>query len=114
MTYLPGYDTGNKDKEISVSTYQNSVIHPGEQLRLNACGRSDSPSGTTGDFDVVDVVAGGKKIRHFYWDCPWGSPTNTWTISESNSKWMVESSGANLVNGALGTITVEFLNKPGM
>ena len=112
MTYLPRYDTGNKDKELSVSTYQNSVIHPGEQLRLNACGRSDSPSGTTGDFDVVDVVAGGKKIRHFYW--PWGSPTNTWTISESNSKWMVESSGANLVNGALGTITTEFLNKPGM
>ena len=110
----PAPHTGNKDKELSPSTYNNYVIHAGEQLQLNACGRENSPSGTTGDFDVVDVVAGGKKIRHFYWDCPWGSKQNTWTISESNSKWIVESTGANLDSGALGTITVEFFDKPGL
>ncbi|KAI0714064.1 pleurotolysin A [Cerioporus squamosus] len=102
---------GDKDKEISQSTYENYIINPGEQLQINACGRENSPSGTTGDFDVVDPSASDKTIRHFYWDCPWGSKRNTWTISESNSNWMVESNGANLDSGALGTIRNEFLNR---
>ncbi len=104
-------DTGDKDKEIDPSAVNNYVIQPGESLQINACGRESSPSGTTGDFDLVDTTAGGKVIRHFYWDCPWGSSTNTWTISASNSGWMVESEGANLSGGALGSITCEFLNK---
>ncbi|TFK88513.1 pleurotolysin A, partial [Polyporus arcularius HHB13444] len=90
----------DKDKEIDPSTINNTVIEPGDALKLNACGRESSPSGTTGDFDLVDTSAGDKKIRHFYWDCPWGSSTNTWTISGSNSNWMVESEGANLSGGA--------------
>ncbi|KAI0714080.1 pleurotolysin A [Cerioporus squamosus] len=98
-------------ERLPTSTYEGYVIHPGEELQMNACGRESSPSGTTGDFDVVDVPAGDKVIRHFYWDCPWGSSTNTWTISGSNSNWMVESKGANLSGGALGTIYTEGINK---
>ena len=107
-------DVGNKDKELPPSTYINRVIQPGDKVQINACGRSDSASGTTGELDVVDPVVGDKVIRHLYWDCPWGSKKNTWTISESNSKWIVESTGANLDSGALGTITVEFFDKPGL
>ena len=105
-------DLGNKDKEISPSTYENYIIHPGEKLQINACGRENSPSGTTGEFDVVDPLEGDKVIRHFYWDCPWGSSVNTWTIGQSNPKWIVESGGVNLLGGALGTITVEIYKKP--
>ena len=110
---LTSMHTDNKDKELPVSDFEGKVIHPGESLQLNACGRSDASSGTTGDFDLVDPASGDKVIRHFYWDCPWGSKTNTWTVKGSNSKFIVESTGANLDSGALGTITVEVLNKPG-
>ncbi|TFK78473.1 pleurotolysin A [Polyporus arcularius HHB13444] len=101
----------DKDKEIDPSTINNSVIEAGDSLQINACGLDTSPSGTTGDFDLVDTSAGDKKIRHVYWDCPWGSSTNTWTISGSNSNWVVESHGANLEDGPLGSIVCEFLNK---
>ena len=107
-------DAGDKDTDISPSTYENQVIHPGESLQLNSCGNKDHPTGTTGELDIVDVTANDEVIRHFFWDCPWGSKKNTWTISESNSKWIVESTRANLDSGALGTITVEFFDKPGL
>ena len=107
-------DVGNKDKELPPSTYINRVIQPGDKVQINACGRSDSASGTTGELDVVDPVVGDKVIRHLYWDCPWGSKDNQWIISQSNSKWQVYSSGANYYGGALGNITVDVVNKPGM
>ncbi|KAH8832149.1 pleurotolysin A [Flagelloscypha sp. PMI_526] len=105
------YADGNKDKEVPVSDYEGKVIGPDEKLQINACGRSDAAEGTTGDFDLVDPNNGDQAIRHFYWDCPWGSKTNTWTVSGSNSKWMVEYQGQNLDSGALGTITVDVLSK---
>ncbi|KAK7023384.1 Ostreolysin A6 [Paramarasmius palmivorus] len=101
----------DKDKEVSKDVFEGRVITADETLRMNACGRKSSPSGTTGDFDLCDVDDGDRVIRHFYWDCPWGSSKNTWTVSGSNSKWMVEYSGANLDGGALGTITVDVMKK---
>ncbi|KAF8919893.1 pleurotolysin A [Mucidula mucida] len=85
---------GDKDHEVSASDYEGKVVGPDEKLQLNACGSE-----------------GDKAIRHFYWDCPWGSKTNTWTVSGSNTKWMIEYSGQNLDSGALGTITVDALRK---
>ncbi|KAI3611924.1 aegerolysin family protein [Moniliophthora roreri] len=49
--------------------------------------------------------------RHCYWPCPWGSKTNTRTVSGSNTKWMVEHHGTNLDSGALETITIDALNE---
>lgn len=103
--------TGDKDTEVSASKYEGTVIKPDEKLQINACGRSDAAEGTTGTFDLVDPADGDKQVRHFYWDCPWGSKTNTWTVSGSNTKWMIEYSGQNLDSGALGTITVDTLKK---
>ncbi|KAK7018024.1 Ostreolysin A6 [Paramarasmius palmivorus] len=102
---------GNKDKEVNKDAYEEQVIGPDEKLQINACGRESSPSGTTGDFDLCDVDEDDRVIRHFYWDCPWGGSKNTWTVSGSNSQWMVEHSGANLEGGALGTITVDVLKR---
>ncbi|KIJ46808.1 hypothetical protein M422DRAFT_164791 [Sphaerobolus stellatus SS14] len=102
---------GDKDKEVPASNYEGKVIGPDEKLQINACGRSDAAEGTTGDFDLVDPSNGDKTIRHFYWDCPWGKKTNTWTVSGSNSKWMVEYQGQNLDSGALGTISVDTMAK---
>ncbi|KAH8832152.1 pleurotolysin A [Flagelloscypha sp. PMI_526] len=102
---------GNKDKEVPASDYEGHVIGPDEKLQINACGRSDAAEGTTGDFDLVDPNNGDQAVRHFYWDCPWGSKRNTWTVSGSNSKWMIEYQGQNLDSGALGTITVDVMGK---
>lgn len=70
---------GNKDAEIAVKDIENTKILPGKQFRMNSCGRENASSGTEGDFDIYEVAA--DKVRHFYWECPWGSKTNTWTIS---------------------------------
>lgn len=108
-------DAGDKDTEISPSTYEDQVIHPGERLQINSCGEKDHPTGTTGELDIVDVTANDEVIRHFFWDCPWGSKKRTWTVSNptNSEKWTVESIGAGPVGGALGTIMIDFLNKPG-
>lgn len=71
----------DKDTEVDISAIEGAKIAPGEQFRFNACGRSDTSSGTEGIFEVYEDGSGGKKVRHFYWDCPWGSKKNTWTVS---------------------------------
>nr|AGA84054.1 umbellolysis [Polyporus umbellatus] len=106
------YADGNKDKELPASDYEGKTIEPGTQLQLNACGRENSPSGTTGQFNLVDPSANDQVIRSFYWDCPWGSSRNEWIVSGSNSSFIVESTGGNLDGGALGNITVDVLKKP--
>ncbi|KAJ3514949.1 hypothetical protein NLJ89_g2067 [Agrocybe chaxingu] len=102
---------GNKDHEVSASDYNGKVVTGDDQVQINACGRENAPEGTTGSFDLVDPGDSDRVIRHFYWDCPWASKLNTWTVSGSNSKWMVEHYGANIDGGALGTITVDVLGK---
>ncbi|KAI0267255.1 aegerolysin type hemolysin [Russula aff. rugulosa BPL654] len=104
------YKDDNKDAEIPKSDIENHKIDPGDEFEINSCGRSDASSGTEGDFDIYED--GGTRVRHFYWDCPWGSKTNTWRVTDNNAKWIVESQGANLDSGALGNIKVELYKKP--
>ena len=70
---------GDKDYEISVGDIENATILPGENFMISSCGRSDSASGTEGEFEIYED--GGGKVRHFYWSCPWGSKINTWRIT---------------------------------
>jgi len=100
------YKGDNKDAEIPIGDIENKTIEPHKKFRISSCGREGAPSGTEGEFDIYD---GDDKVRHFYWNCPWGSKTNTWSITDRNSKWVVDSAGGNLDSGALGTITVELL-----
>ena len=79
LTYI--FAAGDKDHELSTDDFNNKVIAAGDVLELNACGREDAASGTTGSFDLVDPDNANKLVRSFYWDCPWGSKTNTWTVT---------------------------------
>ncbi|KAI6779041.1 uncharacterized protein J7T54_008259 [Emericellopsis cladophorae] len=97
----------NKDREISVEQVQKTSIKPGNQAGFAACGRSDASSGTEGSFELWD---GETKICKVYWDCPWGSKTKTFTVSELNDDYAVEARGANLDSVALGNVTMR-INK---
>ncbi|ESK97259.1 aegerolysin family protein, partial [Moniliophthora roreri MCA 2997] len=79
----------DKNKEFDA----DKIIGPDEKLQINSCGRLDSASGAEGSFDFVDDNDHDKMSRHCYWPCPWGSKTNTRTVSGSNTKWMVEHHG---------------------
>lgn len=104
--------TGDKDTEVDALDYEGKVLNAGEKLQFNACGRSDSPTGTDGKFDLVDPKDGDKLIRQFYWSCPHGNSGNKWESSGANSNWIVESTGQNLGwKVPLGTITVDALSK---
>ncbi|KAF4577128.1 Ostreolysin A6 [Pleurotus pulmonarius] len=102
---------GDKDTEVEASKYEGMIVKPNKKVQINACGRENAAEGTTGSFDLVDPADGDELVRSFYWDCPWGSPTNTWNVTGSNSQWMIDYSGQNLNGGALGTITVEIMKK---
>ncbi|KAK7023383.1 Ostreolysin A6 [Paramarasmius palmivorus] len=101
---------GNRDEEVSPDKYEGCIIGPDKKLQLNGHQRMNSPSGTTGKFDLCDANDGDKVIRRFYWDCPRFAQPNTWTVSGSNSQWTVEDKGANL-EGALGVITVDVMKE---
>ncbi len=100
------HQTGNKDAEISTDEINKIIINAGNNAVINACGREDSPSGTEGTFDIVDL-ANNEKIGTYYWDCPWGSKTNTsiWTPS-GNQDYITQVTGGNLDSGALGNISI--------
>ncbi|EEB96271.1 hypothetical protein MPER_04618 [Moniliophthora perniciosa FA553] len=102
---------GDKDSDVDEDKYNGTVIGPGEKLQINACGSGSHPSGSSGKFDLLDPDEGDKLIRHFVWDCPFGSETNTWDVSGSNTKWMVEFTGGNINGGALGNINIDCLKK---
>nr|ANC28024.1 umbellolysin [Polyporus umbellatus] len=106
------YGDGEKDMELPPSEYEGKLIQPNTKLQLNACNRENSPSGTTGEFDLVDPSANDKLIRNLCWDCPWSSTRNEWIVRGSNSSFIVESIGGNQDSGALGNITVNVLKKP--
>ncbi|KAF8726099.1 hypothetical protein AX14_008081 [Amanita brunnescens Koide BX004] len=103
------YKEGDKNIEVSVHAIENTRILPGQEFRISSCGRENATSGTEGEFDIFED--GSDKIRHFYWDCPWGKKGNTWRVSESNRKWVVDTWGANIDSGALGNITVDLFKK---
>ncbi|KAK1752929.1 aegerolysin family [Echria macrotheca] len=98
------YEWDNKDHEISPTEVDSVVIGPGETGDVAACGRSDAASGTEGH---VDLYYGNTKICELYWDCPWGSKKNTFSVKEVNEKWTVSATGASLNSGALGTVEVK-------
>jgi hypothetical protein len=71
----------DKDDGIPTSQIEGMKIGPGTIVRIDSCGREDAASGTEGDLEIWEDGAGGAKVGHFYWDCPWGTRSNTWTVS---------------------------------
>ncbi len=103
------YKNGNKDDEIQPSDIEGVNIEGGSSYMIEACGRSDSASGTEGTFDLYD---GATKIGTYSWDCPWGSKTNSSDWSPSGpqpplNNYTTQQSGANLHSGALGNVVLQ-------
>ncbi|KAK7039012.1 hypothetical protein VNI00_010404 [Paramarasmius palmivorus] len=102
----------DKDDEVDKDKYNGKIIGPGEKLEIYACGNATKPSGSSGKFDLVDPDDGNKTVRKFVWDCPLEGATNTWSVSGSSARWMVEIVGGNIEGGALGNINIDCLKKP--
>ncbi|KAJ5180527.1 Aegerolysin family protein [Penicillium capsulatum] len=99
------YRDGNKDAEINVSEINRTTVPPDGSKNISSCGRSDSASGTTGHIDLYD---GETKICRVYWDCPWGSKSNDFGISERSSQgYWVQQGSWNRDSGAIGSVDVE-------
>jgi hypothetical protein len=94
----------DKDREISAKEIDKIVVEDGRQKQIASCGRSDSPSGTVGSFDLYD---GPVHVGTYHWNCPWGSKTNkSWWTSTDPDHYVTEATGANTDSGALGNISL--------
>ena len=104
------YKFDNKDHELSPDEVNGQVIEiDTEGLNVvSSCGRSDSASGTQGQFDLYD---GETKVVTLSWDCPWGSKKNTWSQSNQSRNYVVSVSGGSHDSGAIGVLTAEVIRK---
>lgn len=101
------YQIPNKDDEVSIETINEMVIPAGGSNVIAACGRENASSGTEGSFELYD---GDTLIGEYYWDCPWGSKTNTslWKPNDTVlEQYVTQVTGANLDSGALGNLTIK-------
>jgi hypothetical protein len=103
------YQCGDKDREISAESINGKVVSSGSTFTICACGRENSASGTEGSFDLY---VGDLHVGSYYWNCPWGSATNTSTWTKDNGNFLVELDPAgNLNSGALGNVGIEVYQK---
>ncbi|EKO3566976.1 aegerolysin family protein [Vibrio metschnikovii] len=94
---------GSKDNEISPEDIDGRVVKAGEKFTISSCGRSDASSGTEGSFDIYRDDT---HVGNYYWDCPWGSKTNTSTWTNDNSNFITQVTGGNLDSGAIGNVSI--------
>jgi hypothetical protein len=97
------YDGINKDKEIAAEDIDRTLIKDRQEFTFGACGRSDAASGTEGSFDLYD---GETLVASYSWDCPWGSKTNTSSLTvHQRDDYLVQLyPSGNLNSGALGNV----------
>ena len=81
-----------------------TTVMPKADGGIASCGRSDASSGTEGSYDIYD---GDSRVCSIYWNCPWGSKTNAFTVSNIPEDYMVQATGQNLDSGALGTVSIK-------
>jgi hypothetical protein len=100
----------DKDHEIPVSDVEGHIIKEGETFVIESCGRSDASSGTEGEFDLVSRNKG-TTIGHVYWNCPWGSKRNDFTVNSKADGWNVGlDSAPDTDGGALGKVDVSIVH----
>ncbi|MEW6255615.1 MAG: aegerolysin family protein [Pseudomonadota bacterium] len=95
---------GSKDNEVAPESLEGKAIESGSSFTFGACGRENASSGTEGSFDLYD---GKTNVGNYYWDCPWGSKTNTSTWTPGSDSYICQATGANLNSGALGNVTLK-------
>lgn len=101
------YADGDKDKELSSSVIDQVVIASDNAHDINSCGRSNSASGTEGQFHITD---GKRNICTLHWDCPWGGH-NSFEVRNVNSEYVVTAGSWNYDIGAIGNVDVEIRSK---
>jgi Aegerolysin len=106
LSYGKFHEKGNKEKDVPASTINNIIISSKGEAVISSCGRSDSPSGTEGSFEIWD---GDIKVGLYYWDCPWASKINKSAWTTDNEAYLGECTGANLYAGALGNVTIRII-----
>ncbi len=100
------YKYDNKDKELEVYEINAITLEDGKLNNnvISACGRSDAGSGTEGYFWIY---RGEEAVCQVYWDCPWGSKINAWSVSKyDDDKYNPSISGGSKNGGAIGTLTL--------
>jgi len=107
--FLKGY----KGTEISAADIDKIEIVSGEAKYICACGRKDSPSGTTGSFNLFDNKK--ETIGHFRWNADYGNYTNSsfkWIPHEGSKKFYhTTCEGGSQGSGALGNVTITCIKK---
>jgi len=99
------YLCGNKDHELPISDIEGHKIPSGQEYTICSCGRESAASGTEGSFDLYD---GNTQIGNYYWDCPWGSKTNTSTYTAASPNYITQlNPQGNLNSGALGNVGIQ-------
>lgn len=103
------YDGNDKDNEVSFPN--GKVLQSKEgQTTVSSCGRSNSPSGTTGSFGVFNEE--GTEVCEVTWDCPWGSKTNEYYVKTLSNHYIVSTDTSNLDGRAIGDRTVTIVDNP--
>ncbi|KAJ5180528.1 hypothetical protein N7492_003738 [Penicillium capsulatum] len=112
LKYGKFYDAPDKDKEILPRDIEGLEIKDNEHLLIHICGRDQELSGTTGTIDLDDVED--QYIATLYWDVPFGSKTNTFSVSGPGrrSKYIIAADGYNRSGTGLGTADVEVTKRP--
>jgi hypothetical protein len=103
------YDCQNKDNEVMIDQINGKTASTGSEAKICTCGRESSPSGTEGSFDLFD---GQVHIGHLYWDCPWGSKTNTCLFTPASEDYNTQVTGGSFDSGALGVLTIRCVKMP--
>ncbi|KAI9931185.1 hypothetical protein ASPWEDRAFT_166867 [Aspergillus wentii DTO 134E9] len=93
----------NKDAEISLQDINQITLEPGHSVIINACGRANASSGTSGSIELYD---GSVKIGKIYWTCPWLTHVNDFGLSERDGHYRVHVGAWRIGGGAIGPVTV--------
>ncbi|TND08344.1 MAG: Aegerolysin [Bacteroidetes bacterium] len=106
--------SGSKSTSVSAGTIDKTVVANNASGSVFSCGRESASAGTVGSFDVFDGKAqtnNSNRVCTFSWSCPWGSPTNTWGISNKNHAYMTSTSGGSTNGGAIGMVKIDLYRK---
>lgn len=95
------YKNGDNSQETSGP---NNLIQPGEKLRVSACGRADSASGTQGTIRIWDSDRN-KQLVTAYFNCPW-SGSNDFRALVHETSYVAVSHSSFTAGGALGEMSM--------
>ena len=106
------YPEGDVDADdVPIEKIQGTEIKPEKPFIFRACGRANSSSGTSGNFNLNYL---GEPELNISWDSPWGIGTvNLLEVKSLRDEprwgWTIINKGAaGKTHGPLGNVTIEF------